>query len=135
MLTIRVEDLRTAFPVLVAIINDKRVVPQKGAYRMARLYQKLLPEYQTITAKHDEIVVASGAVEVPVNAADPDGPKNMQVPPDKMAEWAAAWKLVGDEVIIIDAEALPIEQLSLGDFVPGGITASEIVGLGALVAE
>ena len=44
--------------VISQIIREARPMPQKGKYRLARLHAKLLPEFQTINTRRDEMITA-----------------------------------------------------------------------------
>jgi hypothetical protein len=57
------------------------------------------------------------------------------VPPDKAAEFAEAWKEIGDEEIEVDVQPISLACLDLGDSADGSILAHELVTLGDLVKE
>lgn len=120
-----------AFPVLSAIIADKRVLPMKGAYRVARMASKLQAEYQVIAGKRDAIIfgydykakVADGAEEVPT------------VPPDKVEEFRAQVSELFETDIEVDVQPIPLSQLDLGPDRPAEISAAELLALGELVVD
>ena len=124
---LKVQQVFDACLVLSEIIRDKRPTPQKGAYRLARLHAKLLPEFTTIATKRDELITAFGHKE--------PGADSFSVPTDKMAAFLDDWKKVAEEEIEVDIEPIPLAQLDFGDNSPGTINASELVTLGPLVAE
>lgn len=122
-----------AAPVVARIINEKRPLPQKGSYRMARLYNALKPEYDTINQRRDALISAYD-----YRAPTWDGPEGseppLSVPPDKIGEFLAAWKEIAEEKIEVPVQPVPLEQLILAD-VPGSIEAAEFIALGPLVAD
>lgn len=123
---LKVQHVFDATLVVARIINENRPMPQKGKYRLARLHAKLLPEFTTIAARRDEMITAFDHVN---ESAVPT------VPPDKMAEFNAAWAELGNEVIEVDVEPIPLACLDLGDAVVGTIQAAELIALGELVTE
>lgn len=142
MMKLKVGHVFEAMFVLTRIINENRPLPQKGAYRVARLHAKLMPEFQTISARRDALITAYDHKEVVAKTVPthPDEPvldvlaDNFSVPPDKAAEFQAAWKDLAGEEIDVDVEAVPLAQIDLGDSVAGCIHASELITLGELVA-
>lgn len=126
-----------ATPVLATIINERRPLPIKGNYRLARLHVKLIGDYTVINGKRDEIIAAYG-YRAPLV---PDSPEvsvladNFSVPPDKVDDFNAKWGEIASEVLDLDVQACPIDMLSLGDHRESSITALELVLLGPLVAE
>ena len=132
-----VQKLMDATLVLAQIIRDRRPLPQKGSYRLARMHSKLLPEFTTINSKRDEIITAYNYH--PVSGRNPDGEdvfdENFAVPAGNMDEFTAAWKEIGDEEIEVDVQPIPLSQLDLGDSVEGSISAGELITLGDLVTE
>lgn len=127
-----------AAPVITAIINSNRPLPQKGAYRMARLYAKLKPEYDLIVAHRNKMIEEYGHKEM---VAGPDVKEgelatddqlvpadNFSVPMDKMLEFTAAWAEACAAEIEVAVEAIPLDQLD-------HITAGELVILDDLVKE
>ena len=124
--------------VLSQIIRENRPMPQKGSYRLARLHAKLLPEFNVITAKRDEMITAYG-YHAPIPGHLVDGERQraeaFSVPPDKADEFSAAWAEFAKEEIEVEAEPIPLAQIDLGDTHAGAISASELVTLGELVAE
>ncbi len=122
---------------VTAIINQNRPMPQKGSYRLARLYAKLKPEYDLIAARRNTMIEAydykaplpSQVEGEPLKLAD-----NFSVPPDKVAEWAKAWTDITNEEIEVAVEQIPLSQLSFPDG-PGSISAAELIVLDDLVTE
>lgn len=128
--------------VLASIISSQRPMPQRGKYLIARMHSKLLPEYNILNGRRDELIKAyntpqtktvtdeaTGATaEVPVEG-------EWQVPKDKMPEFVAAWELLGNEEIDVDVQPLPLMSLSLPNGSDGAIEASELITLGSLVSD
>lgn len=121
------------------IIRDRRPMPQKGAYRLARMHAKLLPEFNTISAQRDAMIKAYGTHQTKTTLCDgveeTVETEDFVVPPDKMGEFTAAWKKIGDEEIDVEIEPIPLSYLDLGDNVDGSIRADELIVLGDLVKE
>lgn len=135
-----VQHVWDATQTLAKIINEARPMPQKGKYRLARMHAKLLPEFQTINERREEMIKAYGThvkVRQPV-CEDPlnevDGPDYM-VPADKMEEFTADWKKFGADEIDVAVEPIPLACLDLGDGKDGSIQAAELITLGELVSE
>ncbi len=128
-----------AVPVISTIIREKRPLPQKGQYRIMRMHAKLLPDYTTLAERRDAMIRAYDTPFVPVNdprASEPAPVGMFTVPPDKAAEFEAAWKEIGDEEIdISDLEPLPLSYLDLGEGRAGSVNALELITLGDLVKE
>lgn len=126
------------------IIRDNRPMPQKGKYRLARLHAKLLPEFNTLSARRDEMITAYDHHEMvppPPTMKDPlgQGPcvptEQFSVPLDKMPEFTAAWSEIGNQEIEVDVEPVPLDCLDLGDNTDGAISGLELATLGDLVTE
>lgn len=126
-----VQQVFDALPVITNIINERRPIPQKGAYRLARLHAKLLREYATISEQRDGMIKAYDTPEMVHDA--PTG--NFTVPANKLAEFNAAWADVAKEEIEVDVQPVPLAQLDLGDDKAASINAHELVILGDLVSE
>ena len=139
-----VDKMMAATVAVATIIREARPLPQKGAYRLARLHSKLLPEFNTASARRDAMITAYGfhpsetvaapTAEEPL-AIEVRASEAFAVPPEKMAEFAAAWAEIGSEEIDIDVQPVPLAQLDLGDAVPGSISANEFIALGDLVTD
>lgn len=136
-----VQHVMDATIVLTNIINGQRALPQKGKYRVARMHAKLLPEFKVIDARRDEMIKAYDTQQTKTETNPATGEVTItpgdgwQVPPDKMPEFTAAWKQIGDEEIEVDVQPMPLSQLSLGDDQEGSIEAHELLTLGDLVSD
>lgn len=137
-----VQRIMEVVPLIHAIITEKRPLPQKGAYRLARLHAKLQPEFATAHAQRDAMIRAYDTPELappPKSAADPlgQGPDvptgNYMVPADKLEEFTAAWDEIAKEAIEVDLQPIPLEQLDLGDDKAACVNALELVVMGDLV--
>lgn len=117
--------------VLAQIIREKREMGQKASYRIARMHAKLFPEFQILAAKRDEMITAYGYI---APEGDPNAGMNA-VPPDKVAEFNAAWAEFGKEELEVDVQPIPLAQLDNGDDKPGSMRTDELIVLGSLVAE
>lgn len=122
-----VQQVFDATPILASIIREKRPLPQKGAYRVARMHTKLLAEWTPIATRHDALVM-DYAEPAAADSAEP-----VSVPPDKLAEFQTKWAEIAGEKITVEVEPIPLAHLDLGDSVAGALTAGELVTLGDLV--
>lgn len=135
---IKVQDVYNATLILSAIIREKRPLPTKGAYRVARMHSKLLPEFNVANDKRDELIKA---YDYKPKIAGPDGEtmleaENFSVPDDKLPEFLKAWREIADvEITIADLEPIPLAQLDLGDGIASSIHAGELLDLGDLVTD
>ena len=137
-----VQRVMDVLPFITAIINDGRKLPQKGAYRLARMYAKLLPEFEVANKQRNALIRAYDfplMVSPRASAEDPlgQGPKvpsgEFTVPLDKLEEFNAAWKEIGEQEIEVDIQPAPLEQFDLGPNFPASIEAHELAVLGELV--
>lgn len=146
---LKLQHLMDATMALRGIIDRNDPMPQKGKYRVARMYDKLEREFQIINKRRNEMITAYNTPQMILNPAwKPDGsvspdvpqfissPTEFMVPPDKLPEFTQAWEEIGKEEIEVDVQPIPLEQLCLADpKVDGGIAANELIVLGDLVAE
>ena len=120
-----VQQVFNAHRALTSIIDAGRPLPQKGAYRLARMHAKLKVEFDPIAAKYDALLIEHAA---PV----PDTvPQRYSFTP----EFNTAWSEIADDEIDVAVEPIPLSILDLGDSVAGAIKASELIALGELVTE
>ena len=142
MMKLKVGHVFQAAPAVVTIINQDRSMPQKGKYRIARMFAKLKPEYDLILARRNAMIEVYGHKEMvppPKSVEDPlsQGPlvpgENFSVPDDKLPEFSKAWAEIESEEIEVDVEPMPLNQLDPGPGVVGGLTAAEFVVLDNLV--
>lgn len=138
---LKVQHVADAALVVTNIINRAPPMPQRGKYLLARMHAKLIPEFKIIDARRDEMIKAYDNPQVNEELLA-DGTKvvtpvagQWQVPPDKMPEFIAAWKVVGDEEIDVDVQPIPIRAISLPDGSDGAIEAHELITLGELIAD
>ena len=118
---------------ITQIINERRPMPTKGAYRIARLHAKLLPEFNTINAQRESMIKAYDTHHKILVGEDlVDGPEFV-VPPDKLDEFTVAWKEIGETEIDINVEPIPVADLDIAG--ASNITAGEFITLGDLVKE
>lgn len=143
---LKVQHLMDATLVVTNIIRENRPLPQKGTYRLARLHSKLDREFQIINERRNEMIKAYDHQPMVSNPAYVEGEHDPQlamiksdgwsVPDDKLAEFQAAWKEIGDQEIEVDVEPVPLEQLCFANpDVEASITANEFITLGSLVTE
>ena len=129
--------------VLTTIINEKRSMPQKGKFLLARLHARLLPEYNLGNAQRDAMIKSYDtlATEDVIDGATgevrqvPKMDAKWIVPLEKLEEFNTAWKTIADEEIDIDVEPVSIRQLDMCDGSNGSIEAHELITLGELVTD
>lgn len=148
---LKVQHVMDAMLVVTNIINRQAPMPQRGKYLLARMHTKLLPEWKTIDARRDEMIKAYNNPQTRF-VPNPDQPLNpgpgaviegkqevvegeWQVPADKIPEFTAAWKTIGDEEIEVDLQPLPLTALCMPDGTDGLIEAAEFITLGELVYD
>lgn len=126
-----VEHLYEATMTLANIINQRRPMPQKGKYRLARMHAKLLPEWTVVNEQREAFI---NAYE---HKTAPEAP--FSVPADKMPEWHEFWtKGLAKEVIEVDVQPMPLSQMMLPGAMEnsnGTIEASEIISLDDLIYD
>ena len=122
-----VSTLFTAYPVLVAIINEKRKMSVKGSYRLARMYSKLEPEFKIVNDQREALIKEFGS-EAKDEDGKPTGGYEVKRDSDKWADFESAVnKLLADE-IEVSVEPIPLEHLD-------NLVAHEFLALGDLVVE
>lgn len=142
---LKVDQVFEAMVTLTQIIRDKRKLPLRGSYHLARLHAKLQPDFEVISAKRDEVIKSFGVhnkirdpridpLEYPAAVPMVDGP-DFIVPPELQGEFVAKWKVIGDEEIEIDVQPVSLDSLDLGPTIPGELTAIELCLLGELIKE
>lgn len=139
---LKLQHLMDSTLVLTNIINERRPMPQKGKYLVARLHAKLLPEFKLIDARRDEMIKAYDQPQMKAETDAETGNVTLtpvdgqwQVPADKMPEFTAAWKAAGQEEIDVDVQPIPLSSMSLPNGSDGAIEASELITLGDLVSD
>lgn len=140
---LKVQHIFDATLIVSQIIREQRRMPQKGKYRLARMHAKLLPEFNTANERRDEMIKSYDThqqipdpSQIMLTQFPPmiDGEQYI-VPPDKLDEFSASWKEIGDEEIDIDIVPIPMSILSLPDDENGAIEAHEIAILGDLLSD
>ncbi len=140
---LKVQNVMDATILISQIIRECRPMPQKGKYRLARMHAKLLPEFNTINKQRDDMikvydhhpmVSAGGSKEDPLGQIMAPSAE-FSVPEDKLEEFFAAWKEIGDGEIDVDVVPMPMSQFDLGDKINGSLEGNDILVLGQLVTE
>lgn len=136
-----VEKMMLATEMLATIMRERRPMPLKGKYRIARMHAKMFPEYETASAQRDEMIKSynnprkiENVDPVTLVVTEAVSQTEFQVPEDRIDEFTANWKAIADGEIEIDIEPIPLDQLDLGNNVDGSIHANELLILGDLVA-
>lgn len=122
-------------PAITQIINEDRPMPQKGKYRLARLYSKLLPEFEVIAKQRDALIRAYDSPQMMSDNGVLVPTGEFTVPFDKLAEFNLSWAEIAKEEIDVDIQPIPFAHLDLGDDRNGALSAAELIALGDLVAE
>lgn len=126
-MTLTAQQVFDATQILAAIINDKRPMPLKGAYRLARLHAKLKPEFDLIAGRRDAIIIAYGHLR------EEDGVP--QVPADQVPDFRAKWAEIATETLEVDVQPIPLAQFDLGPGTASPLTALDLSSLGDLVVD
>lgn len=149
MMKLTVQQVFDATQTLNAIINARRPMPLKGAYRLSRLHAKLKAEFDPIVAKRDEIITGYDClvwVDALGNRLPPEmvpkegevlagGRQVPGVPADKVAEFNKTWGELASEEVEIAYDPIPLAMLDLGDKIPGSLTALELSSLGDMIVD
>ena len=156
---LKVQHLMDATLILAQIVQENRLMPQKGKYRIARMHAKFMPEALLIHNRRDDMIRAYDTKQVIPNPEyemlgeegrkaiidsgfiDKLPPATIEtgeytVPEDKLPEFNAAWSEMAAQEIEIDVQPIPLDQLCFDNRdIDGGIMAQEILILGDLIAE
>lgn len=114
-----------AHQVLTQVIFERRPMPLKGAYRVARMHAKLQPEFRVIEERRNAIIL--DLAKDSVNAVP-------SVPDEKMDDFRAQWGEIAAEIVEVDVQPIPLDVLDTRT-AEGPLTAQELLKLGDLVAE
>lgn len=120
-----VQQIWDAVPVVSTIIREKRALPQRGKYLLARMHAKLMVEYTPISEQRDKLI----------EKYQFHNGEAWAVPEDKMPEFTVAWDEMAGVEVDVDVQAIPFTALDLGPNTNGGVEAVELMALGDLVAE
>lgn len=133
---LKVSQVIDATYALARIMNEKRQMPQRGKYWLARVHAKLLPEFNTAIAQRDAMITEYGCRQKLLDAEgnETEG-QGYMVPPDKMEEFTAAWQKIADEEIEVDVQPVSLSMFDLGDQTNGAVEAGELAALGDMVVE
>ena len=132
---LKVSTLFGAFLALTAIINEKRQMSQKGKYRIARMHEKLAPDFKVISDQRDALVAEFGEdetvtvkVEGEPDQVNPTGRKLVKQDSPNWQAYLDAWSKVAEEEIDVDVQPIPFELID-------NIEAHELITLGTLIAD
>lgn len=126
--------LYDAVVTLAAIINRPRNLPQTAKYRLARMHQRLLPDYTLLEDERVKLIRELGE-PVYLDEAKTQPTEQWRIPDENtaaMTEYRMRWNTLLNEEI--DVNVLPIPLAALGNET-NGIEADEFVRLGDLVSE
>ncbi len=119
-----VQQLWEATLTVSAIIRERRPMPQRGKYRLARMHAQLMPEFTIASERRDALIKDYHLWNGEAWAV-----------PDNMNEhFAVAWKEIASIEVEVEVEAIPLVDLDLPGQ-NGPIEAHELAALGALIAE
>lgn len=124
------ERVWAALPVIDKIIGEKRPLTIKGAYRIARLFAKLEPEFRVLEHRRNAMIAAYGFKAPPAEGGEPV----LTVPADKEAEFHANWAATVKDEIEADVAPIPLSLLGPAD-ADSPITAAEMLALGDLLID
>lgn len=127
------ERVLAALPVIDKIIAEKRPLTIKGAYRMSRMLQKLLPEFRLLEQRRDTLIESFDFKAVP-DGAGPDAQPVPTVPADKVHEFLTAWNEVLKDEIELELEPIPLAYLGPAD-AESPVSAAEMLQLGELLVD
>lgn len=127
---IQVAKLFDAFVTLVAVINEKRPLPQVAQYRLARMYEALRPEVAKLEEQRIALVREFGEDEIG-DDGNATGDKKVTEHSPRWSEFVAAWEPITREEIEVVVE--PVALSALGS--EGHILATELLALGSLVKD
>jgi hypothetical protein len=125
---LKASQVRTATPVLAAIINENRPLPQKGKYRVGRMHAKLFPEWEQLEERR-KAIAEQHQEEVPPAAEGEPATTRVS------AAGEAEWQEILAQEIEVSVEPIPLSSLDMGEAVNGSVTAGELQTLGDLVTE
>lgn len=109
------------------VSNEERPLPQKGAYRIARMLSKMQADAMPIMQQYDAMIFAYDYI--------PPGKEFNEVPPDKLVEFRAKWmETIGSEEHELDLDPMPLDHLDNGTR-KGSLTVDELLMLDDLVKE
>lgn len=127
------ERVLIALPIIDRIVSEKCPLTVKGAYRMARLHAKMLPEFRLLEQRRDALIESYNYKAVPQGA--PEGAEPVAtVPPEKLGEFFAAWAEIGKEEIEFDLQPLPLSCIGPAD-AESPVNAAEMLALGDLLID
>jgi hypothetical protein len=146
---IKVKDLMEATVLLSGIIREQRAMPQSGKFRLARLHQILLAEFNIANGQRDELIKAYNYhpqvpdITKPRDEATGDFPmmdsSEFSVPDDKLAEFEAAWSPLGESELEVQTQPIPIGNFILrdrqGNELDGALHANELIVLKDFITE
>lgn len=132
---LKISTLFAAYLALSTIVNEKRTLPTRGKFRLARLYDQLTPEFNRVNAERNALVTKFGEEikEAPKTREDPLGQGEPQptgkwhVPPgsEGWPMFEAAWNEFAATELEVAAEKIPLADL--GD--DGSIESHEFLAL------
>jgi hypothetical protein len=121
-----VQQIWDATLLISAIIRDRRPMPQRGKFHLARMHARLMPEWTVASARRDELIEAYHCWN--------DEAQAWAVPPEMTEHFNAAWKDIASIEIDVEVQPVALADLDLAGQ-NGGIEAHELALLGELVVE
>jgi hypothetical protein len=131
-----VQQIYDATETLAAIIRERRPMPQRGKFLLARMHAKLLPEYNIANEHRVDLIKSYGfhPKEKLENGIEIDS-EGFAVPEGKLAEFRESWGKIASESIEVDIEPIALTALDLGAMANGSIEANEMIVLGELIKD
>lgn len=143
-----VDQLLVALSHISTIIRERRPMPQRGKLAFAKMHTALTPTFNIYSKERDDLIASYDyhpMVPRPAKPTDSEEDiakgfvlephKEFAVPEDKMADFEAKWKPIGDKIIDLDVKPISVKLFNMGDMVDGSIEANEIIEMGDLISE
>lgn len=140
--------IHIAVQVISTILRERRPMPQRGKFALAKMHSALLPKWEEIDKQRDELIKTYNHHPVmrrAATAADTEEEikigyvekvsDEFGVPDDKARDFAEKWKLIGEDEVEADVKPISVKLFDLGTGSDGSIEGAEIIEMGNLVIE
>ena len=126
---IKVSEMLSAFEAVVAIINRPRDIPQKGKYRLGRVYDALAKEHERAAKERSALITEHGE-DVLDDEGKPTGDKGIKPTSPGFEAFSKAWSEV-DQEIEVAVQAIPLSALGES----GSVEIHELLALGKIIVD
>lgn len=143
-----VGQIHTTVQVISTILRERRPMPQRGKFALAKMHTALLPKWEEINEQRDELIKSYNHHPVLRRAVTAqDGEEDIArgyvekvsdefgVPDDKAKDFAEKWKILGEDEVECDVKPISVRMFDLGTGSDGSIEGAEIIEMGNLVTE